>query len=137
MKINHLGIAVKSLEEALQVYRDLFPGLVVEMEPEQEGAAMRMAMLHAENGVLLELMEPLIPEGDVGRFIAKRGEGIHHIAYEVEDIRAAYEEMKTKGYRVLGEVHQGAGGYDTFFIHPKDVHGVLTEFVGRPKKNEE
>ncbi len=132
MKINHLGIAVKSLEEALAVYRDLFPGLVVEMEPQQEGAVMQMAMLHTENGTLLELMEPLIQEGDVGRFIAKRGEGIHHIAYEVEDIRAAYGEMKAKGYRVLGEIHRGAGGYDTFFIHPKDVHGVLTEFVGRP-----
>ena len=129
MKINHLGIAVNSIEQAMEAYRKLFPDLEAEMEPMKEGASMKMMMIKTETGTLLELLEPIDPEGDIGRFIAKRGEGIHHIAYEVDDIYAAYEDAKNKGMRVLGGIVRGAGGYNTFFIHPKDVYGVLTEFV--------
>lgn len=129
MKIHHLGIAVASIDQVLKVYRELFPELKAEREPMGEGASMAMAMVKTETGALLELLEPLNDQGDIGRFIAKRGEGIHHIAYEVEDIQGEYERMKGLGYRVLGQITRGAGDCDTFFIHPKDTHGVLTEFV--------
>ncbi len=131
MKLNHLGIAVHSLDAALEMYRGMFPELEVEFEPVREGAKMRMAMIQTETGTLLELLEPLAEDGDIGRFLARRGEGFHHIAYEVADIRTAYENAKRQGLRVLGEIEQGAGGWDTFFIHPKDTRGVLTEFVGK------
>lgn len=131
MKINHLGIAVNCIEQTLQVYRSLFPDLETEMEPVRDGAAMKMLMMKTETGTMLELLEPIDPAGDIGRFIAKRGEGIHHIAYEVDDIQAAYTSAKEKGLRVLGGIIPGAGGFRTFFIHPKDVYGVLTEFVGK------
>lgn len=129
MKIHHLGIAVSSLDEALKVYQELFPGLVMEREPVREGASMEMVMIQTETGPLLELLQPLKSDGDIGRFIARRGEGIHHIAYETADIQAAYARCRELGYRVLGEITPGGGGCDTFFIHPKDTHGVLTEFV--------
>lgn len=129
MKLHHLGIAVVSLEAALQTYRSLFPELAVEFEPVKEGATMKMAMIKTQTGPLLELLEPLSEDGAIGRFIARHGEGFHHIAYEVQDIHAAYENAKRQGVRVLGEIERGAGSCDTFFIHPKDVYGVLTEFV--------
>lgn len=129
MKIHHLGIAVNSIEKALTVYRQLFPDLKAEREPLREGASMEMVMIKTESGPLLELMQPLHPDGDIGRFIARRGEGIHHIAYEAADIHAVCAQCREQGYRVLGEITQGAGGCDTFFIHPKDTCGVLTEFV--------
>ena len=131
MRIHHLGIAVKSIDQAMEVYRRLFPELEAEMEPMKEGAPMKMMIIKTDTGPLLELMEPIDPQGDVGRFITKRGEGIHHIAYAVEDICAAWSDAREKGMRVLGEIKVGAGGYRTFFIHPKDVFGVLTEYVGK------
>ena len=135
MKINHLGIAVNSIEEALKVYRQLFPDMVVREEPPIPGSTQKMVMIDTENnGLMLELLEPLEPGvGSIGMFLEKRGEGIHHIAYETEDIYAKFDELKEKGFRVLGEVSEGAGGSLTFFIHPKDTHGVLTEYVSEEK----
>ena len=135
MKINHLGIAVNSIEEALKVYCQIFPGIVVREEPLIPGSTQRMVMIDTDNnGLMLELLEPLEPGvGSIGKFLEKRGEGIHHIAYETDDIYAKFDELKALGYRVLGEVSEGAGGSLTFFVHPKDTHGVLTEYVSENK----
>lgn len=129
MKLHHLGIAVISIEAALKTYRSLFSALDVEFEPARADAKMKIAMIKTRTGTLIELLEPLSEVGDIGRFIARRGEGFHHVAYEVDDIHAAYENAKNHGLRVLGEIERGAGECDTFFIHPKDTNGVLTEFV--------
>ncbi len=125
-KINHIGIAVRSLDETIPFYRDnlcmAFSG--IEEVAEQK---VRIAMLEVGESKI-ELLEPTSEDSPVARFIEKNGPGIHHIAYEVIDIEAAIEKLRSEGARLIDEKpRHGAHGARIAFIHPKSSHGVLTE----------
>lgn len=125
-KINHIGIAVKSIDEALPFYRGnlgmSFAG--IEEVAEQK---VRVAMLRVGES-MIELLEPTTDDSPVAKFIEKFGSGIHHIAYEVADIEAAIAELRASGARMIDEKPRGgAHGTRIAFIHPKSSNGVLTE----------
>lgn len=125
-KINHIGIAVKSLDDSIPFYRDnlgmTFAG--IEVVSEQK---VRVAMLHVGESKI-ELLEPTAEDSPVARFIEKNGAGIHHIAYEVADIGAAIAKLLADGARMIDEKPRGgAHGTRIAFIHPKSSGGVLTE----------
>ena len=125
-KINHIGIAVKSLEESIPFYRDQLsmPFSGIEEVAEQK---VRVAMLQIGESKI-ELLEPTSDDSPVARFIEKNGPGIHHLAYEVEDIEAAIARMVACGARMIDEQPRpGAHGTRIAFVHPKSSNGVLTE----------
>ena len=126
-KINHLGIVVHNIEEALQVYEGALSIELTDVEevPEQ---AVRVAFLPVGESKI-ELVEPLTVDSGVARFLEKRGEGVHHICLEVEDIEAALQNLAAKGVRLIDEQpRQGAHGR-VAFLHPKSTHGVLIELI--------
>jgi len=126
-KINHIGIVVHSIEEALQVYEGALGIELTDIEkvPEQ---AVRVAFLPVGESEI-ELLEPLTANSGVARFLEKRGEGVHHICLEVEDIEAALQDLAAKGVRLIDEQpRQGAHGR-VAFLHPKSTHGVLIELI--------
>lgn len=128
MKIDHIGIATDRLAEATAVWRDAL-GLELDSTEEVATQGVRVAML-AVGESHIELLEPLTPDSPVGKFLEKRGPGIHHIAVRVDDIRAALAQLKAKGLRLIDEVPRvGAGGCLVAFIHPSSVEGVLLELV--------
>ena len=128
MKIDHIGIATRNLEEGLKVWRDAL-GLTVEASEEVADQGVRIAMLPVGD-TRVELLEALSPESSVGRFLAKRGPGIHHIAIEVDDINASLTDLKSKGARLIDETPRvGAGGCLIAFVHPSSTDGVLLELV--------
>jgi methylmalonyl-CoA/ethylmalonyl-CoA epimerase len=125
-KINHIGIAVKSLDEALPFYRDnlrmAFAG--IEEVAEQK---VKVAMLQIGESKI-ELLEPTSEDSPVAKFMEKNGSGIHHVAYEVNDIEAAIAKLISDGARMIDEVPRaGAHGTRIAFVHPKSSNGVLTE----------
>jgi methylmalonyl-CoA/ethylmalonyl-CoA epimerase len=125
-KINHIGIAVKSLDDAIPFYRDNLGMALAGIEevPEQK---VRVAMLGVGES-MIELLEPTSAESPVAKYIEKNGAGIHHIAYEVDDIEAAIATLLTGGVRMIDETPRcGAHGTRIAFIHPKSSGGVLTE----------
>ena len=125
-KINHIGIAVNSIDEALCLYTDVF-GLELEGREIVEEQKVKTAFLPIDN-TEFELLESTDKDGPVAKFIEKRGQGIQHIALEVDDIEKAIEEMKAKGIRMIDEKPRyGAGGAKIAFLHPKSTHGVLIE----------
>lgn len=126
-KIDHLGIAVWDIEEALKVYRDALglPLAHVQEVPEQK---VRIAFLPAGD-CEIELVEPTTVDSGVARSLEKHGEGLHHICFEVDDIEAALRELAAKGIQLINkEPRQGAMGR-VAFLHPKGVHGVLIELM--------
>ncbi|MGC8549237.1 MAG: methylmalonyl-CoA epimerase [Acidobacteriaceae bacterium] len=126
-KIDHLGIAVKSIAEARGFYEAL--GLVVTQEETVEHERVKTAMLPVGES-RVELLEPTEADSPVGKFLVKRGEGLHHVALQVEDIHAAMERLKARGARLISdEVKVGAGGHLYFFVHPASAGGVLVEIV--------
>jgi methylmalonyl-CoA epimerase len=125
--LDHIGIAVHSIEAAQKFYRVLGLQIGAIEEIAQEG--VRTAMLQL-GSTRLELLEPLSPESVVGRFLERRGEGIHHIAIRVEDINAKFDECLAEGLRLTSDsIGIGAGGHRYFFIHPLSAGGVLVEVV--------
>ena len=126
--IHHLGVAVSDLEEALGTYERLF-GAELEHRatvPEQgvEAAAVLVG------GGRIELLCPLEEDSPVGRFLASRGPGMHHVAFEVADVHAALESLKREGAELVdAEPHPGLFGLEVAFVHPDSVHGVLAEVV--------
>ena len=128
LKVDHIGIATKSIEEGLAVWRDAL-GLEVDSTEEVAEQGVRVCML-AVGDTHVELLEPLSAETAVGKFLAKRGPGMHHIAIEVADINASLAELKNKGARLIDETPRvGAGGCLVAFVHPASVNGVLLELV--------
>lgn len=129
LKVDHIGIATNSIEEGLAVWRDAL-GLKVDSTKEviaEQG--VKVCML-AVGDTHVELLEPLGPETSVGKFLARRGPGMHHIAIEVADIKASLAELKRKGARLIDETPRaGAGGCLVAFVHPSSVNGVLLELV--------
>ncbi len=126
-KIDHVGIAVKSLDEAVKTYKAL--GFEVEEIEEVEEQKVKVAMLPAGES-RVELLEATSPDSAIAKFIDSRGEGIHHIAINVENIEEALKKAKEAGLRLIDEKPRiGAGGKKVAFVHPKSTHGVLLEFV--------
>ena len=125
-KINHIGIAVQSLNETLPFYRDglKMPLCGIEEVADQK---VRVAMLGIGESKI-ELLEPTSPDSPIAKFLDKNGPGIHHIAYEVDDVAQAIEQMIAEGARMVDQVpRDGAHGTRIAFVHPKSSHGVLTE----------
>lgn len=128
MKIDHIGIATTSIEEGLTVWRDAL-GLKVDGTEEIAEQGVKLCMLTLGD-THVELLEPLGPETSVGKFLAKRGPGMHHIAIEVKDINTSLAELKDKGARLIDETPRvGAGGCLVAFVHPSSFNGVLLELV--------
>jgi methylmalonyl-CoA/ethylmalonyl-CoA epimerase len=128
MKIDHIGIATRQLDEGLAVWRDAL-GLKVDATEEIIEQGVRVAML-AVGDTHVELLEPLNGDSSVGKFIAKRGPGLHHIAIEVDDIRASIADLKGRGVRLIDDAPRlGAGGCLVAFVHPSSTNGVLLELV--------
>ncbi len=126
-KIDHVGVAVKSLEEAVKTYEAL--GFEVEEIEEVAEQKVRVAMLPAGES-RVELLEATSEDSAIAKFISSRGEGIHHIAINVENIEEALNKAKEAGLRLIDEKPRiGAGGKKVAFVHPKSTHGVLLEFV--------
>ncbi|HSL93571.1 MAG TPA: methylmalonyl-CoA epimerase [Bacillota bacterium] len=125
-RISHLGIAVKDLESVLKFYSESL-GLVCQGQEEVPSQKVKVAFLPLGE-TNIELLESTEPDGPIAKFIENRGEGIHHIAIEVDDIEQALAELKAKGVRLIDEVPRvGAHDAKIAFIHPKASHGVLIE----------
>ena len=126
--IHHLGVAVVDLDEALGTYERLF-GAEVEHRATVGDQGVRAASLRGGAG-RVELLEPLGEDTPVGRFLAKRGPGMHHVAYEVADLRATLAELADAGADLIdAEPRAGLFGLEVAFVHPDSVHGVLSEVV--------
>ena len=131
MKIDHIAIAVNSVDEAVKEYKQALGIREVEFETvESEG--VRVAILHLKNS-RIELMEPTRDDSPIKKFLISRGEGLHHIAMETDNIEGEVERMKGCGVRFLGDVRPGSRGTKVTFIHPKSLHGVLAELCSHPK----
>ncbi len=130
-ELDHIGIAVKNLDEAIKFYRDVLGLELVEVEevPEEK---VKIAMFKA-GSVYIELLQGLSEDSAISKYIAKRGEGIHHIAIRVENVDALTKELKEKGVRVVYEEPKlvSGGKRKINFIHPKTTHGVLLEILER------
>lgn len=127
IKIDHVGVAVRSAEKAAQFYRDVIGLNQIETEI-LEDRKLKIAMIPIGES-RIELLEPLEGETTVRNFLEKRGEGIHHLAVLVDDLDEILKRAVERGYRVLGEPSYGAGGKRVAFLHPKDLNGVLVELV--------
>ncbi|MDY7035479.1 MAG: methylmalonyl-CoA epimerase [Thermodesulfobacteriota bacterium] len=128
--IDHIGIAVKSIEQAGKFYTDIL-GLKIENIENVADQKVDVAFIPITDSEV-ELLESTEPDGPVAKFIDSRGEGIQHIAYRVEDIEEAIEELKAKGIRLIDkQARKGAGGARIAFIHPKETNGVLVEICER------
>ncbi|CAM3745573.1 methylmalonyl-CoA epimerase [Cytobacillus oceanisediminis] len=126
-KVDHIGIAVRSLDKALPFYTETLqlPFLGIE---EVESQGVKVAFIKAGE-TKLELLEPTSPESPIAQFIEKRGEGLHHVALGVDSIQERINEMKEKGIRMLQDTPKpGAGGAQVAFMHPKSTGGILYEF---------
>lgn len=125
-KINHIGIAVKSIEAALPFYRDVL-GMAFEGTEEVTEQRVKVAFLVVGES-RIELLEPTSDDSPVARFLEKNGEGIHHLAYHVDDLAATLSRLKAQGVRLIDETPRcGAHGTSIAFLHPKSSGGVLTE----------
>lgn len=124
--ISHLGVAVKDLHEAREYYRSTF-GLE-SSDPIFSGDGLNYVSMIETGNTVIELLQPLGDEGVMAKFLAKRGEGIHHICYEVDDIHAEVAALKAKGMEIIGEPKPGAEGMSVF-LHPRGTHGILVELV--------
>lgn len=123
--IDHLGIAVRSLAAAKKFYEDL--GMKVMPEETVEAERVRLAMVPVGES-RIELLEPTSDESPIARFLAKRGEGLHHVALHVENLVSTVERMKAAGTRFISdEIKTGAGGHSYIFVHPSSAGGVLLE----------
>lgn len=125
-KINHIGVAVKSIEETLPFYRDQL-GMSYAGSEEVAEQKVRVAMLEVGESKI-ELLEPTADDSPVAKFLEKNGPGIHHVAYEVHDIDAAITKLLAEGARMIdSQPRCGAHGTRIAFVHPKTSNGVLTE----------
>ena len=132
-RIDHVGVAVRDLDTAIELYTTLF-GLTVAGRETNEAQGVREAMLNVGDSPggasYVQLLEPLGPDTPVGRFLEQRGEGVHHVGYGVDDVAAALEALRGDGVRLVDErPRHGSLGASIAFLHPKSVGGVLTELV--------
>jgi methylmalonyl-CoA/ethylmalonyl-CoA epimerase len=136
MKIDHLGIAVRSISDSLRFYREAL-GLELAGSETVEDQGVKVALLPAGES-RIELLEPFSEDTPVGRFIARRGEGLHHICYEVDDLSSKIDDLRSRGVRLLdGYPRRGVEGKLVAFLHPASAHGVLVELVEKARTSEE
>jgi methylmalonyl-CoA/ethylmalonyl-CoA epimerase len=134
--IEHLGIAVKSLEQSIPYYEQIL-GLKCYAVEEVADQKVKTAFFKAGQ-TKIELLEPTGPESAVAKFIEKRGEGIHHIAFAVDNVQKSLDEIAEKGVQIIDKApRKGAEGLEIAFLHPKSTLGVLTELCQEPKNNAE
>lgn len=126
--IHHLGVAVADLDEAIATYESLFHAQLEHRQPlEEQGVEAASVLVGASR---FELVTPTSEDTPVGRFLARRGPGMHHVALEAEDLLATLEELEAAGAQLVDPVpRQGLFGLEVAFVHPDSVHGVLTEVV--------
>ena len=130
--IEHIGIAVTNLEEAIKYYEEIL-GLQCYAVEEVKNQKVKTAFFKVGE-TKIELLESTAPDGSIAKFINKRGEGIHHLAFAVDDADKSLEEMNQKGVRVIDKMsRKGAEGLDIGFLHPKSTFGVLTELCSIKK----
>ena len=128
--IEHIGIAVKNLEESIHYYEGVL-GLKCYAVEEVADQKVKTAFFQV-GGTKIELLESTSPEGPIGRFVEKKGPGIHHIAFAVNDAAKALSEAQEKGVSLIDKMpRRGAEGLDIGFLHPKSTHGVLTELCSK------
>ncbi len=133
MKLDHIAIAVRDLEDALSFYTDVLGLTCVGRETVTE-QGVHLAMLPIGEG-RLELLEPLREDSPVGRFLMRRGEGLHHICFQVADLEGTLARLRAQGVRLIDqEPRCGAEGRKIAFLHPASAHGVLIELVEVPKE---
>jgi methylmalonyl-CoA/ethylmalonyl-CoA epimerase len=126
--IHHLGVAVSDLDEAIAMYERLFGARLERRDSLSEQGVMAASLLIGDSR--LELVAPTGEDTHVGRFLAKRGPGMHHVALETDDVHEAIEELAAAGAQLIDETpRRGLFGLEVAFVHPSSVHGVLTEVV--------
>ncbi len=131
MKIDHIASAVNDLESAMKQYQEALDVKDVEFETvESEG--VKVGILHLENG-RIELMQPTNDSSPIKKFLDKKGEGLHHMALETDNIEGEVTRMEGCGIQFLGKVRPGSAGTKVTFIHPKSLRGVLAELCSHPK----
>jgi len=131
-RIDHIGIVVNDIEEALVVYQQAL-GLSLAEIQERPDQAVTIAFLRSGE-TTIELVQPVTSDSDVAKFLQARGEGIHHICLEVDDIEEALPDLRAKGLQLIDEMpNTGPEGERFAFIHPKSAHGVLIELYQYPK----
>jgi methylmalonyl-CoA/ethylmalonyl-CoA epimerase len=127
--LHHIGIAVKSLEEAIDLYRDIL-GLGFEGTYVSQEQKVKAAFFSIGTDTRIELLEPTTSESSIARFLEKRGEGVHHIAFQVQNIEDTLNQLKKKGVELIdNEPRKGAHETKIAFIHPKSTRNVLIELV--------
>lgn len=130
-RIHHLGYAVEDLQSSSRFYEENFgaaPG-----EPEEVPEQGIVAVMFGVGESRIELLQPTRPDSPVGKFLLKRGEGFHHVAFEVDDLRTTLAGLRDKGVNLIDEEpRRGAGGTSVAFVHPEGAFGVLTELVELP-----
>lgn len=130
--IEHIGIAVKNLEESIAYYENVL-GLKCYNIEEVKDQKVKTAFFQIGQ-TKLELLESTDPEGPIGKFIEKKGQGVHHIAFAVENIEGMLQQAADQGVQLIdSKPRKGAEGLDIAFLHPKSTHGVLTEFCSHPE----
>ena len=130
MKIDHVAIAVNDVEEASKIYQQALGADSIEFETvESEG--VKVAIIHLENG-RVELMQPTNDASPIKKFLDKKGEGLHHMALDTDNIEGEVERMEGCGIQFLGKIRPGSAGTKVTFIHPKSLHGVLAELCSHP-----
>jgi len=136
IEIDHLGIAVRSLEEGLRFYQQTL-GMTVNHTETVDVEQVSVAMLpagSAANSPRIELLEAAATDSAIAKFIEKRGPGLHHIALRVDDLAAALDRLRQAGGRILNEPRRGAGGHLYSFVHPASAGGVLVELIQNEEK---
>jgi methylmalonyl-CoA epimerase len=131
IEIDHLGIAVRNLDEGLRFYENAL-GMTVSGTETIDREQVTVAMLPAgagANSPRIELLEPIGQQSTIARFLEKRGPGLHHIALRVDNLPQAIERLRAEGARVLDEPRRGAGGHLYVFLHPASTGGVLLELI--------
>lgn len=132
MKIDHIAIAVNDVEESAKIYQQALGVDNVEFETvESEG--VKVAIIHLENA-RVELMQPTNDSSPIKKFLDKKGQGLHHLALETDNIEGEVERMEGCGIQFLGQIRPGSAGTKVTFIHPKSLHGVLAELCSHPKE---
>lgn len=130
-RIDHIGIAVQNLEDALKFFENAL-GMSLDHVATEEGGKTQVAFLPLA-GSEVEIVEPRDTDSGLAKFLAKRGEGIHHICFEVDDIEAALARLRDNGAQLIDETPRvNASGMRYAFIHPKSAHGVLIELYQKP-----
>jgi len=132
LKLDHIAIAVNDVEESAKIYQQALGVDNVEFETvESEG--VKVAILHLENA-RVELMQPTNDSSPIKKFLDKKGQGLHHMALDTDNIEGEVERMEGCGIQFLGDIRPGSAGTKVTFIHPKSLHGVLTELCSHPKE---